>query len=302
MANQAASAEGPAGVQRSASETALATASMRAMAAHDPREEIRGADTMAELFLTEEQKKPLDEPKARAWVMQDRITPGAYEFMIARTAFFDETVRKALADRRQVVLLGAGYDTRPYRFADLLGTSTVFELDAPPTQQHKRETLQQHGVQIPSSVRFVPIDFAAEDLEAMLRGAGFAADKAALFVWEGVTYYLSRETVDRTLDAVRKLCVPGSTIGFDFAALSPQALSEEGARKLREQMETKHAAEPTRFGIPQGKLEVFLSKHGLAVEVLLTPKEMEARYLTLKDGTVIGHVPALFNLVLARAV
>jgi methyltransferase (TIGR00027 family) len=275
---------------------------MRAMAAHDPREEVRGTDTLAELFLTEEQKAPLWDAKIREWVMKNKITPGAYEFMIARTAFCDEMVRKALAGKTsQIVLLGAGYDTRPYRFAHLLGAARVFEVDAQPTQLHKRETLERRGVQIPAGVQYVPIDFATDDLENVLLAAGFSKEKTALFLWEGVTYYLSKETVDRTLRAVRALSVPGSSICFDFASLSPEALSEDGAKKLRQQMSSNHAAEPTRSGIPQGMLEGFLSRRGFSVEEILGPGEMEARYLTLRDGSTIGRVPALFNLVLARA-
>jgi methyltransferase (TIGR00027 family) len=275
---------------------------MRALATHDPREEVRGADTLAELFLTEEQKAPLRDAKIRDWVMKNKVTPGAYEFMIARTAFFDEMVRKALAGKTpQIVLLGAGYDTRPYRLAHLLGATLVFELDALPTQLHKRETLERRGVQIPTGVQYVPTDFATEDLEKVLPAAGYSKEKTGLFLWEGVTYYLSRETVDRTLGAVRALSVPGSSICFDFASLSPEALSEDGIKKLRQQMDTNHSAEPTRFGIPKGKLEAFLSRRGFSVEEILGPGEMEARYLTLRDGSTIGQVPALFNLVLARA-
>jgi methyltransferase (TIGR00027 family) len=302
MSDPTAPATSAKGLQHAPSETALATASLRAMAAHDPREEVRGADTLAELFLTEEQKGPLQDARMREWVMKNKITPGAYEFMIARTAFFDETVRQALVEKKQIVLLGAGYDTRPYRFADLLGASAVFELDAGPTQLHKRETLEQRGVLIPPNIRFVPVDFATDDLEQVLLRDGYARDQGALFLWEGVTYYLSRETVDRTLGAVRRLSVPGSAICFDFASLSPEALSEDAAKKLRQQMDSDHAAEPTRFGIPQGKLEAFLSRHGFAVDELVTPTEMEVRYLTLSNGSTIGRVPALFNLVLARAV
>lgn len=252
-----------AGVKHAPSETALATATMRALAARDPREEIRGADNFAELFLTEEQKAPLKDAKVRDWVMKNKVTPGAYEFMIARTAFFDEVVREALGEAiPQLVLLGAGYDSRPYRFAHLLGDAIVFELDAAPTQLRKKEMLKQGGVQAASSVRFVPIDFGTDDIEGTLLAVGFSKEKAALFVWEGVSYYLSRDAVDRTLAAVRALSSQGSSICFDIACLSAEALTEDGINKLRQKMSSEQASEPTRFGIPSGKLESFLAAHG----------------------------------------
>src|SRR5512136_33425 len=127
----------PAGQQPS--ETAIATAFVRALAARDEREEMRGPDTLAEIFLPEETKRPLTDPAARAYVLRSRLTPGTYEFMIARTAFFDRIVAEALqANVAQVVFLGAGYDSRPYRFAHLIRDTRLFELDTRPTQQRKK--------------------------------------------------------------------------------------------------------------------------------------------------------------------
>ncbi len=290
-----------AGVQSAPSQTAAATATLRALAAHDPREAIRGADTLAEIFLTEEQKAPLRDAKIREWVMKNKITPGAYEFMIARTAYFDALVADALAAAiPQLVFLGAGYDSRPYRFADQLGNTIVFELDAPPTQRRKQELLDRGGVAIPANVHFVPIDFSTDDLELALTRAGCAKEKRAVFVWEGVTYYLSGEAVDRTLSAVRSVSAPGSSIAFDFASLSREALSDQSIKKLREQMGTSRSAEPTRFGIARNMFEPFLSDRGFQPRELVDHEEMEARYLTLPDGSRIGTVPTLFNIVVAQ--
>jgi hypothetical protein len=66
-------------------------------------------------------------------------------------------------------------------------------------------------------------------------------------------------------------------------------------------MSSNHPGEPTRFGIPYGKLELFLSTRGLHLKELVEPEQMETRYLTLGDGSTVGHVPALFNLVVAQA-
>ena len=110
MPNMSAHGDSAAGAQSAPSRTAAATATLRALAAHDPREAIRGADTLAGIFLTEKQKVPLRDMKARKWVIKNKITPGAYEFMIARTAYFDALVADALAaEIPQLVFLGAGY-------------------------------------------------------------------------------------------------------------------------------------------------------------------------------------------------
>jgi methyltransferase (TIGR00027 family) len=133
-------------VEHQPSGTALATATMRALAAHDERKEIRGCDYLAEIFLPEDRKARLRDLKVRQWVMKNKIAPGAYEFMIARTAFFDHVVRDALLRNiPQIVLLGAGYDSRPYRFKELLRQTRMFELDAQPTQLRKKEVLERAG-------------------------------------------------------------------------------------------------------------------------------------------------------------
>jgi methyltransferase (TIGR00027 family) len=276
---------------------------MRAMAAHDPRQEMRCADTMAELFLTEEQRKPLQDLEVREWIMKTKVAPGAYEFMIARTAFFDQLVEEALTEGlRQLVLLGAGYDSRPYRFADRLGGISVFELDASPTQSRKQEMLRGAGVTIAPNVHFVPIDFSTDDLAQTLLHAGYAREGTCLFLWEGVTYYLTKEAVHRILTAVCSVAASGSRIAFDFASVSEETLSDDSIKKLRERVGASAPAEPAKFGIPAGMLESFLAARGFSVLRMMNHEQMEAKYLRLSDGSLVGHVPPLFNFAVAGVV
>jgi methyltransferase (TIGR00027 family) len=291
------------GIQDGPSQTAAATAGMRAMAAHDPRQEMRCADTMAELFLTEEQRKPLQDLEVREWIMKTKVAPGAYEFMIARTAFFDQLVEEALTEGlRQLVLLGAGYDSRPYRFADRLGGISVFELDASPTQSRKQEMLRGAGVTIAPNVHFVPIDFSTDDLAQTLLHAGYAREGTCLFLWEGVTYYLTKEAVHRILTAVCSVAASGSRIAFDFASVSEETLSDDSIKKLRERVGASAPAEPAKFGIPAGMLESFLAARGFSVLRMMNHEQMEAKYLRLSDGSLVGHVPPLFNFAVAGVV
>ncbi len=285
-------------VQAAPSETAMGTATIRALAVYDEREEIRGSDCLAAVFLTEDRKAPIKDPTVRQWVLKNKIAPGIYEFMIARTAFFDHVIKDALAQHvPQLVLLGAGYDSRPYRFRELAGETRIFELDAAPTQARKQEILDRESIAKPPHIVFAPIDFAKDDLVRTLLDAGFRREQKALFVWEGVTYYLFPQAVDNTLAAVRDLSIAGSSICFDYASLSAEALGEEGVEKLKELMKSDHPGEPTRFGIPQGTVTGFLATRGYEVIENLDSSEMEARYLTLRDGSTIGKPPKLFALV-----
>jgi methyltransferase (TIGR00027 family) len=173
----------------------------------------------------------------------------------------------------------------------------IFELDAQPTQQRKQELLHRASLPIPEHLAFVPINFNTDNLQDVLVGAGYNRDQKTLFVWEGVTYYLSTQAVDDILSFIRSNSPLGSSVCFDYAALSPETLSEDSAKKLRERMKDDHPAEPTRFGIREGELESFLSERGYHVIEHLTPQEMEQKYLTLRDGSLAGRLPALLRLV-----
>jgi methyltransferase (TIGR00027 family) len=290
-------------LKNQASGTAMATAFMRALAAHDPRKEMKGEDYLAEIFLEEREKKPLKDPTVRAWVMRNKLAPGAYEFMIARTAFFDRIVEQALKGNiEQVVLLGAGYDSRPYRFSQFIRDTKIFELDAKPTQDRKREYLHRAEISISEQISFVPINFETDHLRETLTEAGYSQEKKTLFIWEGVTYYLSSEAVDNMLAFVRSNSPPGSSISFDYASLSDKALNEDGAKELRKHMQSKYSSEPTKFGIQAGEIEAFLAERGFEVIEHLTAAEMSEKFLSVSSDLEVGKVPSLFCLVHATVI
>jgi methyltransferase (TIGR00027 family) len=287
-------------VEHRPSETALGAATLRALAAKDERGEIKGPDYLAELFLPEEHKRPLKDPATREWLLKNRIIPGMYEFMIARTAFFDHVVEQALRERiPQIAFLGAGYDSRSYRFQNMIKDSRIFELDILPTQQRKQELLHQAGISIPEEVVFVSINFNTDNIGDILNLAGFNRDKKSLFVWEGVTYYLSAPVVDDTLNTIRSNSPPGSLICFDYASPSPDTLNNKDVKKLREMMRANYPGEPTKFGIKFEDTESFLSTRGYNIIEHLNSKDMESKYLNLHDGSAGGKTPPLFCLILA---
>src|SRR5688500_11823407 len=94
--------------------------------------------------------------------------------------------------------------------------TTVFEVDFPPTQELKKLRIRESLGRIPKNVVFVPIDFTKEDLRTVLLKAGYRADRKTVFVWEGVSFYLSEADVTATLRFVAKNSAPGSTIVFDY--------------------------------------------------------------------------------------
>jgi methyltransferase (TIGR00027 family) len=271
----------------------MAVAGFRAISAIDARKEIRGNDYLAEIFLPEERKLAMKNPA----LLKEIATrsPGMYEYVIARTAYLDNITEQALKDSiPQIVFLGAGYDSRPYRFKDQIKGTRIFEVDIETTQKHKMQLLSQAKIPIPGQVIFVSINFNTETLENVLFKAGYEKDKKTLFIWEGVTYYLASGTVDDTLNFIKSNSSPGSSICFDYAASWPDMINAYGVKEAVKTMSANASGEPIRFAIARGKIEPFLAERGYKLIEHLTPEDMEARFLTLQDGSsagkVIGHL------------
>jgi methyltransferase (TIGR00027 family) len=136
---------------------------------------------------------------------------GIANVAIARTIYFDRFIHKSKDKAGQFVVMGAGYDTRCY--GDLKnGKLTFFELDQPNTQKLKIEYLKKAGIYT-SHVHFVEVDFFHEIWYEKLEKAGYDPAKKTIFLWEGVTLYLSENDVRKTL---KEHAASGSVLIVDF--------------------------------------------------------------------------------------
>jgi methyltransferase (TIGR00027 family) len=226
--------------------------------------------------------------------------PGSYPFAVARTRHFDQLLQAELrSGTRQVVMLGAGYDSRARRFAGELANVIVFELDHPATQARKRQLLDEAGLQWPDNVRFVPVDFARENFGERLAAAGFDPGRRTLFLWEGVSYYLPEAVVASVLAFVAT-CAPGSAIAFDYAVRSFVAgdHSTYGGKQVARWLE--EIGEPFLFGLNADETAGFLEAHRLMLESDLGPKDVEHLYLRTHRGRTLGATLGHVRMALAR--
>ena len=272
-------------VEKKPSETALSVAFCRAAAVKEKRAEIKGPDYLAELFISDDYQKILNDDKSLKWTIQNIVTSPLYGFIISRTAFIDSIFKNACEDNiPQIVFLGAGYDTRSYRFIDSLKNTKLFELDIETTQQRKIKILQNNKITIPDSLSFVPINFKTDSIYDVLQKAGYDSAKKTLFIWEGVIYYLKKEDVEKTLSLIQKYSPKGSILCFDY---------------LTEQLNSINPAEPLQFWITKEKIGELLSGYGLKIDEHIDSTEMTKRYLTLKDGSIAEGTISIFCLVKA---
>ncbi len=206
------------------------------------------------------------------------IMPGIYGAQICRTRFIDDAVQAALSQGiAQVVILGAGLDTRPYRLAGMERVK-VLEVDLPSVQEDKKKRLQKHFGRLPEQVTFVPIDFDTQSLEAVLTRTAFDLSRPAVFVWEGVTQYLSQEAVRRTLAFVG-ISAPESILVFTYVLKSiiERRSNIPGAEKLMEVVAKRGS--PWLFGLESSSVAAFLKPFHLHLLADVGNAEYQASYL-----------------------
>jgi methyltransferase (TIGR00027 family) len=119
-------------------------------------------------------------------------------WLACRAAHIDGRVRELSARVDQIVILGAGLDTRAARLAR--AGVRFFEVDLPASQAEKIEKVRAIEGYPVDAATYVSCDFEAEDFLDRLVAAGFDAGRPAVFVWEGVTYYLTEAAVRGTLE------------------------------------------------------------------------------------------------------
>ncbi len=267
---------------------------------------VRCPDDMAAGFLGGLNASTLAKHRAtRKLVVRafNRRAPGAYTYEIMRVKFIDEIVLDAAAaGLDELILLGAGLDSRPYRLAEQLRGVRVIEVDHPASQASKRARVRRLLGHDPDHVRFVAVDFTRDDLDGALAAAGHERSAMTLFIWSGVSFYLPEEAVAEVLSWVGAHGNPNTAIVFDacWAGAIDGSREYHGAAEMRKGV-AKAMGEPLRWGIPEGRLQETLSRFGLQVDRTLNGEEGRAAYLKRSDGTLHDQPVGSVVLVHARA-
>jgi len=284
-----------------ASNTAGYTCFSRACATREKDERYQGPDYMAEIFLPVFAKVILNIPMLRK-VFMSRVAPsGIYEYVIARTKLFDEIFLEGLEKNiPQIVILGAGMDTRALRFADKNQGTKIIELDIENAQNPKIAILNRKEVALPVELEFASIDFNQESLSDVLLNAGYLKVQQNLFLWEGVTMYLNSDAVDGTLTFIRESSQKGSRVAFDYiyASLLRQEYKFYGEREIFETV--SRAGEGWTFGIDEGEIEKYLAERGFEMVSHYTPAELEERYFGASGGSFIRRINGTHCIVQAE--
>lgn len=278
------------------SRTSILTAAGRALGSREPDASVRNPDWAADRLIGPAELALIaDHPisKSAGQDVQDALNdPDVFGFvwlMLVRTRFIDERMLHAIRNgAAQLVILGAGFDSRAHRFTDVLKDVRVIEVDYGATQEYKKRRVDAALGGAPANLVYAPIDFTRESLADVLRRAGFQASRKTYYLCEGVSMYVPEEGMKETLRAIAAASAPGSTVLLEY-------LNRGGLDVLRKYPSgmIKNAfdwGEPFVFGVPDGQDREYFLDVGLALGEALkigSPESVK-RYAMRGDGSYYG--------------
>jgi methyltransferase (TIGR00027 family) len=207
--------------------------------------------------------------------------PGVQGFLVARCRYMDDILLESLEQGvKQVVILGAGYDSRAYRFRQLMPGIRVFEVDHPATQQVKIKKVMAVLGELPLHVSYVSVDFNRETLEIRVPECGYDESLKTLFIWEGVIMYLTSDAVDSTLRFIAQNSGSGSQVIFDYIYTALMDGTVRHGEVSRMRRARRVSGEGLTFAIPEGKVQEFMEKRGFTNVVDVTSEELHRLYFS----------------------
>jgi methyltransferase (TIGR00027 family) len=227
-------------------------------------------DPYARLFLS---RRQADVVHLLWWSRRTRLGQRAFAYLAARTRFYDAVVTDALdAGIDQVVLVGAGYDTRAWRLARR--GVRYYEVDHPDTQTAKRAHAPDGRGPI-----YVPADLAAAALDEVLTEAGLQPSRPSVICCEGLTMYLTAVAVRRLLRSAAAIAAPGSRLAVEFGASAATDRDQHRLLRLVTKLWHLRAGEPIVTGVDPSTAPDLLAECGWTITEVLPAPTLQDRYL-----------------------
>lgn len=284
--------------------SAAMTAGMRAVAAMHPDEQVRNPDYLAVKLLPADfwEFGVLHKDYTRSMQFVKFFRASGFYTVNATTRHLDGLLRKSAASGvQQVVNVGAGFDSRPYRLGPEMPGVHFFEIDLPDTSAPKREAVKAEFGGLPENVTFVPVEYRTRHFIGALKKAGFDEKARTLFIWENSSVYMDAKVMDILLRYIAQRTHPQNAVVITYI---PEEFvrgeyGKMGWVRFRE-LRARAAGEPWKFGIPHGKTADFLQRRGFQVIADIGAKELAGRYLVRSDGKLDGKPTPYIRIVNAK--
>ena len=205
-------------------------------------------------------------------------------WFFCRFRYIDDVLKNSIEKKEieTVVNLGAGMDCRAY-YIPGVENIRYFEVDYPPVVETKKAKMEKILGKLPNHVIYVPIDFEKQSLDAELEKAGYDLTSKTLFIWEGVTQYISKEANDSTLKYVAQ-AAPGSKIVFTYVI--KRFIEGKSLKDATEKSMYKWLVKGFKlfiYGLDPTDMGDYLSKYSLSLIEDIGAEEMNERYMKLID-------------------
>jgi methyltransferase (TIGR00027 family) len=190
----------------------------------------------------------------------------SYSFLFYRTKKFDQIIEENINKVKQFVIIGAGFDLRSIKFynKDL----KVFELDQKNTQDIKIQTLKEAKI-YKKNIKYINCDLNNYNWADSLITNGFKTYEKTLFLFESVSCYINKPTVENIYRKISNICPKGSLIAQDFYSTN-FLHGNEFKRVKNGKKVVENFGEPWDFTIdmttnPKKEINKLLSKNNLSV-------------------------------------
>ena len=211
----------------------------------------------------------------------------AYWYVIFREKYGDEVIEASIESGcKQLLLLGSGYDTRFFRLSSIQDNSVkTFEIDLPETISEKKRCLLAKLGSLPHGLSLISLDLNLDNLNRIFE-YGFDSKLPTIYLWQGVSYYLNKESVSNILDYIREQMSPNSVFVFDCC--SPlMTFKNDRVPGINSNIdELAEIAEPYRFGMYSNEMELWLTEKGFQDIQILQQDDLEEQFIakrTLPD-------------------
>jgi methyltransferase (TIGR00027 family) len=219
--------------------------------------------------------------------IENLASPGISLHNALRKCWIEEQALSMISeDCKQIIVLGAGFDTLVYRLHHRFPEVHWWEIDHPATQEVKRQALTGHG-HVGDNFRLTAVDFTNQTLADVLdKLPGYDSALTTLFIMEGLLMYLNEIEVKELLGAIHLHSCSGSLILGSL--LQPSAdgrLVMPGTSPLVA-LKLQLINEPYRWGIAPADMPGFFEKYGFKSLGLTTDRELIAEYLPEQKSKV----------------
>jgi methyltransferase (TIGR00027 family) len=232
----------------------------------------------ARLFDAAINSKPL---RPLAALLERATIPGIKLHYALRKRYLEEIARDALQDGfRQIVVIGAGFDTLTLRLHEAFSETRFFEIDHPATQRVKKRVVENHHAP-KHNLQFISLDLAHGNLEgSLLSSSDYQSDTDTLFVAEGLLMYLAPAEIDLLLEFIRSHSGLKSRLAFTF--METQSGGRIGFRESSRAVDAwlRLRGESFKWGSSRARIGDYLADRGFAVRDIITSETLRNKYLT----------------------